>query len=532
MPPCSDEDLVSPVAQAKLLREALEIVRNHQLSEDLSKKQKQRQRFDPNLEPPQVFQDAQEPFQGAPEIHALAMANPASPPFFPIVETPNIVTDSSSTGIENRKGWMEDRATAVRAYMCDLRRPAAERWSVPESTETAEYLALPKGNLPTVQEDAKPVGLPILPSHMEHLRRTAYAKDLRQVSTLASTVHISSEDFKCIRFSTAVSDVEAKSMGAITGKVAERIQNLCTKSKDHKDPWGAAVASCVAPRTTLKTSMAIGSANAAILIAQAEARSECQIGCDFIADMIAGLIKDGILGPEDSDVQDLHTVIQSLSKIERRLFTIEKASEYIQEASLAATDASIRGLRTGLQQCRTHCTRAVFNLDQGHKRTDQAKAMEQTCLDQPYVPTSLFGGRLPHALHELRHRQHDFTAMHETVKELGGGRMPHLDLVVRQNQPFRGRGGGAGRGQNRQSYRTKDKKSYNQKGGAGRGKLQQQQQQQQRKQGGRPPRPQNQGYKKKFNKNTGGGGGAGGGAGGGKTGGAGNTNGDGAGTKN
>ena len=72
-----------------------------------------------------------------------------------------------------------------------------------------------------------------------------------------------------------VTDVEAKSMGAITGKGPERIQNICSQSKDHKDPWGTAIASCIAPRTTLKTSMAIGSANAAIAMARSEANLEC-----------------------------------------------------------------------------------------------------------------------------------------------------------------------------------------------------------------------------------------------------------------
>ena len=541
-PPLSDADLenlemASPAVQAKLLAKALDIVKNHQEADDLTRKKHQRQRFDPNLEPPKEFQDAQEArnsFLGAPggaDLQALAMANPAAPPFYPLEEmAPNIVTDSSASGIDNRKGWMEDRAIEIRNFMCDLRRPTTDRWSIPETTDSSEYLALPKGPLPSVQEDAKPVGLPILPTHLEHLRRTAYAKDLKQVSTLASTVHIQAEDFKCIRFSTGVTEVEAKSLGAITGKGPERILNFCTKSKDHKDPWGAAVASCIAPRTTLKTSMAIGSANAAITSARSEASSECERASELVADLIAGLVKDGILNAGDSDVQDMRTIIQSFSMIERRLNLIDQASEYIQEASLASTDASIRGLRTGLQQCRTHCTRAVFDLDSGQKQTDQAKVMEQTCLAQPYVPTSLFGGRLPHALHELRLRHHEFKQMNETVKDLGGGHMPKLDLVIRQGQPFRGGRGGGGRGggQTRNSWRTKDKgqKSFGKKGGGGKGNPQQQQQGAQKKRNRPNRRP---------NKNHGAGGGGGGKPGGkpgGKTGGAGNANTDGGGTKN
>ena len=75
------------------------------------------------------------------------------------------------------------------------------------------------------------------------------------------------------------------------------------------------------------------------------------------------------------------------------------------------------GLTTGLQRVRSHCARAVFSLDPGQNKTDQAKTMEGTCLIQSYVPTYMFG-------------QQDYTALNHVVKELGGGHMPKLDLVT------------------------------------------------------------------------------------------------------
>ena len=111
---------------------------------------------------------------------------------------------------------------------------------------------------------------------------------------------------------------------------------------------------------------------------------------------------EGTLAEDDDEVTSMHQVLLSVCQMERRLEVMKHGTDFIQEATLASTDASMRGIWTGLQQVRTNCTRAVFGLDSCPKRRDQTKALEAICLNQPYVPTSLFGGHLPHALHELK----------------------------------------------------------------------------------------------------------------------------------
>ena len=469
------------------------------------------QGYDPCLAPPEEMQEAlqlQTPLGVAEFQQALQMSNAVHLPFNPVPDRPTINVELSTKTVDNRRTVMEDHAIEIREYMCDLRRPTAIRWPVAhQSAEPADYLALPQGSLPHLQEDAKPIGLPIPEAHRNHLRRLAYATSVKQTSSLSATVMINSTDYKCIKFSTAVTESEAKCLGAITGKGPDRILGMCTQSKDHKEPWGAAVASCIAPRSTLKTGMAIGSANEAVTSAGQEAKEESVKARRLLATVSTNLLR---AFPDDLDqnstvIQSLRNIRESMSKIERRMETVSHASKYITEAAMTVTDVSVRGLRTGLQQCRSNCTRAVFSLDSGQKRSEkQAKAMELTCLEQPYVPTSLFGGRLPHALHELRHRQKDFAEMNQTVRELGGGHMPKFDLVAKQDQPFRR----APRYPKKKAWSNKRKGFQDrgrQQGGKGGGQQQQQQRQkQQQQQRSTKPPP----YKKK---RSGGGGGAGGG---------------------
>ena len=279
---------------------------------------------------------------------------------------------------------------------------------------------------------------------------------------MAGTVLLEKQDFECIRFNTDITEVESRALGAVSGKGPDRIKALLQKSKDHKDPWGAAIDSCHAPRATLRTGMAMGAANAAIATAGSEAAKACAFARHTINDVMQGLVDEGTLAEDDDEVINMHQVLLSVCRVERRLEVMKHGTDFIQEAALASTDASMRGIRTGLEQARTHCTRAVFGLDSGSRRTDQSKALQATCLNQPYVPTSLFGGRLPHALHELKQRQHDYTNMDGVVSSLGGGHMPKFDLVTEyQRQPFRGRPGqarGTGRGSNWRSNKRWEKK--------------------------------------------------------------------------
>ena len=71
------------------------------------------------------------------------------------------------------------------------------------------------------------------------------------------------------------------------------------------------------------------------------------------------------------------------------------AAAYVLGAALANTDASARGLRTGLERCRTHCARAMFWLRNRVGKKGGSLAIEQAMLSLPFLPGSLFGGRLP-----------------------------------------------------------------------------------------------------------------------------------------
>ena len=389
---------------------------------------------------------------------------------------------------------MEKHALALRLYMSDPQRnlpdggPQGDPWvSAAEGTaaSSGQFLALQQEAVPTLlQEEVKPLGMPMLHAHREHLRALAYATACKPKSLVAGTIMLEKPDFDCIRFNTELTETESRALGAVAGKGPERVKALLTKSRDHKDPWSAAIDSCHAPRATLRTGMAMGSANAAIATAGSEALKACDFARRTIDEVMQGLVDEGTLAEDDGEVSTMHQVLLSICQIERRLKVIKHGTDFIQEAALASTDASMRGIRTGLEQARTHCTRTVFGLNSGPTRTAESKALEATCLNQPYVPTSLFGGRLPQALQELKQRQHEYTNMDNVVRDLGGGHMPKFDLVTEhQRQPFRGRPGQPrGNGQSRgQSWRKKKgwKNTKDKPAAAGAPWKQRQQQQQQ-----------------------------------------------------
>ena len=144
--------------------------------------------------------------------------------------------------------------------------------------------------------------------------------------------------------------------------------------------------SCITPRATLWTGIAIGVANSAIASAGSDAIQEC---AKCMSLCYPGLIDEGTLAEDDDDVADLHKVVQSFCMVERHLVVVKTSTDYVTEAALASTDASMRGLQMGLQQVHTHCTRAVFSLDHGQRQMDQTKALETTYLNRairPHLP--------------------------------------------------------------------------------------------------------------------------------------------------
>ena len=463
--------------------------------------------------------------------HAFQGMTPASAEFTdgrtPLTAEPHADT------VTARQTVMEGHVGALRLYMASLNRPEEVRWSQAEASAPTDSLALPPGDNPVpVKELFNPVGLPLPATHRVQLQNLAYADTFKPNSALASSVRVEASAYHTLRFNTDVTDEEKKVLGDVSKKGKDRVRQIVEKNTHHKEPWGMAIESCVAPRASLKVGAAIGSANAAVRQASLEARDECTVARRMLFETIEGLVEDGVLsktGRYKSDLADLRKVLQSFSKLDRRLEVADRGTAYVQEAALVNTDVAMRGLRTGLLQCRSHFTRAVFELDRGGKRSDQSKVWEDACLAQPFVPTSLFGGRLPHALREMQHRQKAYDELTSLVHGLGGARLPKLDMV-QTKQPFRHPAGQAASGQSSRQRRARDRhgrrssgsRKGNQSGSYSKNAPQKTQKKDKKRSGndGRTPR---KGRKNRPNKGGGGGGGGGtgGGAGGGASGGTG-----------
>ena len=72
-------------------------------------------------------------------------------------------------------------------------------------------------------------------------------------------------------------------------------------------------------------------------------------------------------------------ITEHFSANDHRLKMLEPANTYIGEAALVITDASMKGLRTGMTQCRSQCARHFFNLAPTPKQTDCQKAIKRVC---------------------------------------------------------------------------------------------------------------------------------------------------------
>ena len=91
-----------------------------------------------------------------------------------------------------------------------------------------------------------------------------------------------------------VIDVEKKVLGDITKKGNDRVKQIVERNTHHKEPWGMAIESCIVPRSVLKVSVTIDSANAATKQAASEAQHECTLARHTLFDAIEGLVEDGV----------------------------------------------------------------------------------------------------------------------------------------------------------------------------------------------------------------------------------------------
>ena len=134
-------------------------------------------------------------------------------PFLPIIDRPSIDVEPTQTVLDARREALESHALHLRTFMYNPQRDLPEdcQWSATPDTNQppTEFLALPKGSLPLLQEEVKPVGLPIPPSHREHLCLLAYATSCKPQLTFAGTILIEKADFECICFNTELTEVES-----------------------------------------------------------------------------------------------------------------------------------------------------------------------------------------------------------------------------------------------------------------------------------------------------------------------------------
>ena len=337
--------------------------------------------------------------------------------------------------IDSRKTRMEELANTARVFMMAPKRRADARWADCQS-RSGEKPGDDEMEVDGSVQKAPSDGLPILKDHIVRLAKLMLTKKAPVRSSLATTVRVRDDHYRnCCQFSTTVSDQECQALGSLTGKGPEEIKKII--EKDRPEDWSAAVTACDTPRTTLKLAMTTGAACDAAREANEEsvslldsAYSHAQRALDAMA----------VLGPTGEAIPEIAAACQAirttqaeLAGARRRCRVAAASASYAGGAALAATDASARGLRAGLERCRIHCARAMFRLRVRAGKKGGSSAIEQAMLALPYLPGSLFGGRLPHALQRLYEQQESVTSLGKLVASIGG-RMPQLDIPpLRQN---------------------------------------------------------------------------------------------------
>ena len=288
----------------------------------------------------------------------------------------------------------------------------------------------------------EPTGLPATDLHRQRMAVIAYAPPGRchpRHSGYATAVRLQRPDYDGLaRWETDVTEQEARAMGARGGDgVTARIRSIASnKAVDNTDAWQTANAAITTPRNTLKCSLALGAATEAASLATTEA-----------LEMVNQLLKQVAATPsEDPAHKPLLRTAQKLGSVRRRLQVAQQAHAYTQDAAVAITDMSTRGLRAQVDNCRQHAIKALFDAH-GTMSAEQRAAVTRDVAECPFLPSSLFGGRLTQSLSSVASQQEGVQKMQDVVQRLGGS-LAEVDipLLPRASRPGRGahRGGRGG----------------------------------------------------------------------------------------
>lgn len=147
-----------------------------------------------------------------------------------------------------------------------------------------------------------------------------------------------------------------------------------------------------------------------------------------------------------------------MEQVNKTAQVLKSAASYGSDLVMASTDATTRGLRAGQGRFRTLVTRYLCQPKGGKQGKEQGTkskiSIDGMCLAQPYVPSSLFGGRLPQAIAAAQQKLTLTQDISRSVTQLTGGSLREYDVPVGQ-LPFRG--GGPQRGSTRK-WKGKPKK--------------------------------------------------------------------------
>ena len=356
--------------------------------------------------------------------------------------------NASLTKIEiaKRHGKMERYAERVREFMVNPARSTP--WVMPEPVEVSSSSSSEEDDEEDTRSRYKVVkeakldgtGLPVLPSQAELLSRVMFAPHISSSSTYAPTVRVPKRDYTTMcQFNLDVAESEAYSLGAqeelgreIRGKRGKQLSAAKKVALRYQKlpAWKAAEKSVAGPRDALKCSFAVGSAAAAAAEATREATSELVSARTKLDAFYKNLmtLQDNAGGqlPQEwgLDPVSMYDALASIDRIERRLGIVDNATAYCGMAAEASTDSAARSIRHAVSDCRSIALCELLKSRPGNK----ASIVERKVLAQPYVPSSLFGGRLSISLDQLCDHQHEVTRHQRTVTQAGAGSLPLFDV--------------------------------------------------------------------------------------------------------
>ena len=341
----------------------------------------------------------------------------------------------------------EQRAQDILAFMCASDRGQA-RWPSPPPPVLPHRGASDEPPVEEEEQEVEPTGLPAIDVHRQRMAVIAYAPPGRchpRHSGYATAVRLQRADYNDLgRWETDVTENEARNLGARGGDgVTARIRSIASsKVVDNTDAWQTANAAITTPRNTLKCSLALGAATEAASLATTEA-----------LELVNRLLKQAEATPvEEPAHKPLQRIAQKLATVRRRLQVAQTAHNYVQDASVAITDMSTRGLRAQVDSCRQHAISALFDAN-GTMSAEQKAAISRDVAECPFLPSSLFGGRLTENLSSVASQQEGVQHMQDVVQKLGGSlALVDTPLLPQASRPGRGAYRG-GRGGSRGSQR-------------------------------------------------------------------------------